>query len=253
MRLVLATMSLSSTTSTGGYISEKLFLPSAIWRTTQGAGAATKLVALETKVRMLDLLSNGLDGVDKAGRGLLLVPIESANATAVARQEADRFARELDSFEGLAEGVQSTLAKKLGPGVVGGTASMSAPNGGGGRKGSAASFASWSSKLSHSLNRVTNGNSLVDSQAAYVDAIAKVFKHAQCIDEHLATVLQGARSPDHDSPYDLLDRNLRLHVERYLRRCSDFFGHVVCRFVLQDVGVLLDKCVKRGGAWLSAD
>lgn len=137
MRLVLATMSLSSTTSTGGYISEKLFLPSAIWRTTQGAGAATKLVALETKVRMLDLLSNGLDGVDKAGRGLLLVPIESANATAVARQEADRFARELDSFEGLAEGVQSTLAKKLGPGVVGGTASMSAPNGGGGRKGSA--------------------------------------------------------------------------------------------------------------------
>lgn len=109
--------------------------------------------------------------------------------------------------------------------------------------------------------------SLVDSQAAYVDAIAKVFRQAQCIgaidfplrslqpshakltnvarrppDEHLAAVLQGGRSPDHDSPYDLLDRNLRLHVERYLRRCSEFFGHVVCRFVLQDVGVLLDKC-----------
>jgi hypothetical protein len=33
-----------------------------------------------------------------------------------------------------------------------------------------------------------------------------------------------------------------LHVERSLRRCSEFFGHVVCRFVLQDVGVLLDKC-----------
>lgn len=134
MRLVLATMS-SSPTSTGGYISEKLFLPSAIWRTSPGGGgAATKLVALETKVRMLDLLSNGLDGLDKAGRGLLLVPIESQNARAVARQEADRFARELDSFEGLAEGVQSTLAKKLGPGV----AVPSAPNGGGGgRKGSA--------------------------------------------------------------------------------------------------------------------
>jgi hypothetical protein len=134
MRLVLATMS-SSPTNTGGYISEKLFLPSAIWRTSPGGGgAATKLVALETKVRMLDLLSNGLDGIDKAGRGLLLVPIESQNARAVARQEADRFARELDSFEGLAEGVQSTLAKKLGPGV----AVPSAPNGGGGgRKGSA--------------------------------------------------------------------------------------------------------------------
>ncbi|GAA5993471.1 hypothetical protein JCM10908_002210 [Rhodotorula pacifica] len=242
MRLVSATM------SSGGYISEKLFVPAQIWTTQGGA----KLVAIETKVRMLDLLSNGLDGLEKAGRGLLLVPTGSASARAVARQEADRFARELDSFEGLAEGIQSTLAKKLGPGVVGGLASAYGGDVRNGRKGSSASFASWSSKLSHSLNRVTNGTSL-DSQAAYVDAVAKVFRQAQCLDEHLACALPGARSADDDSPYDLLDRNARQHLERYLRRSGDFFGHVICRFVLQDVGALLDKYVKRGGAWLAAD
>lgn len=142
MRLVLATMpSSSSSSSNGGYISEKLFVPAQVW-TTQGG---MKLVALETKVRMLDLLSTGLDALDRAGRGLLLVPTASASARAVVRQEAERFGRELDSFEGLAEGIQSTLAKKLGAGVVLGAGSGSAATGGSdrdpkyGRKGSTVS------------------------------------------------------------------------------------------------------------------
>lgn len=104
MRLVLSTMPPSA----GGYVSEKLFIPAQIWTTSAGA----KLVALETKVRMLDLLGTGLDALERAGRGLLLVPTASASARAVARQEADRFARELDGFEGLTEGVQSTLVRK---------------------------------------------------------------------------------------------------------------------------------------------
>lgn len=139
MRLVLATMpSSNGSTSGGGYLSERLYVPTQVW-TTQGGG---KLLALETKVRMLELISTGLDALEKAGRGLLLVPTASSSAHAAAREEAARFARELESFEGLAEGVQTTLSKKLGQGVIG---SFSGGGGGGaagekdartGRKGS---------------------------------------------------------------------------------------------------------------------
>ncbi|BGP66439.1 hypothetical protein NBRC10512_002495 [Rhodotorula toruloides] len=263
MRLVLATMppppNANGASSGGGYLSERLYVPAQVWTTQGGA----KLVALETKVRMLELISTGLDALEKAGRGLLLVPTASSSAHAAAREEAARFARELESFEGLAEGVQTTLNKKLGPGVIGSfSGGVSGGAGAGpekdaktGRKGSTASFSTWSSKLSASLNRVTNGVSL-DSQAAYVDAIAKVFRQGQCLDPHLAFIFASgpadAVNPE-DSPYALLPDADRHRLERQLRKSSEFFNQVVCRFVLRDVGVLLDKYVKRGGAWLSGE
>lgn len=115
MRLLVATIPSSSNGGGGGgYLSEKLFVPSQIWTTQGGA----KLLAIETKVRMLDLLSTGLDSLQTAGKGLLLVPLGSSAAEKFAKEEAARFGRELEAFEGLAEGVQSTLGKKLG-GVVG--------------------------------------------------------------------------------------------------------------------------------------
>ncbi|GEM11769.1 hypothetical protein Rt10032_c17g5786 [Rhodotorula toruloides] len=260
MRLVLATMpspsSANGFTSSGGYLSERLYIPAPVWTTPGGA----KLVALETKVRMLELISTGLDALEKAGRGLLLVPTASSSARAAAREEAGRFARELESFEGLAEGVQTTLNKKLGPGVIrsfsagvgGGMSGMSEKDAKTGRKGSTASFSTWSSKLSASLNRVTNGV----RRAAYVDAVAKVFKQAQCLDPHLAFILTAGSADavnSEDSPYTLLPAADQHRLERQLRKSSEFFNQVVCRFVLRDVGVLLDKYVKRGGAWLSGE
>ncbi|GAA6040814.1 hypothetical protein JCM8097_007724 [Rhodosporidiobolus ruineniae] len=280
MRLLVATIPSSSVSSTssntgGGYLSEKLFVPAQIWTTQGGA----KLVAIETKVRMLDLLSTGLDALDKAGKGLLLVPVHSSAAGPAARDEAARFARELEAFEGLAEGIQSTLGKKLGTGVIGvagggiGGGVGGAGAGGAqekdpktGRKGSTASFSAWSSKLSMSLNRVTSGVSL-DSQATYVDAIAKVFKQAQCLDHHLSLLFPSTTAHADDpsspsassaassssNPYLLLATPDRHRLERQLRKASEFFGVVICRFVLRDTGVLLDKYVKRGGAWLSGE
>ncbi|GAA6020518.1 hypothetical protein JCM10207_000029 [Rhodosporidiobolus poonsookiae] len=264
MRLVVATIPSSSSSSSGaggGYLSEKLFVPAQIWTTQGGA----KLVAIETKVRMLDLLSTGLDAVVQAGKGLLLVPTLSSAAPRAARDEAARFARELEAFEGLAEGIQSTLGKKLGQGVIGAPGGGIAGGGVGGaqekdpktgRKGSTASFSAWSSKLSMSLNRVTNGVSL-DSQATYVDAISKVFKQGQALDAHLALLFPSpspsSPSPAEPNPYTLLADADRHRLERQLRKSSEFFGQVICRFVLRDVGVLLDKYVKRGGAWLSGE
>ncbi|BGP43944.1 hypothetical protein JCM10449v2_008001 [Rhodotorula kratochvilovae] len=263
MRLVAATIPASGAPAAagggGGYLSERLFVPAQAWTTSAG----TKLVAIETKVRMLDLLSSGLDALDRAGRGLLLVPVGSSSAAGAAREEAARFARELESFEGLAEGIQSTLGKKLGQGVIGVPGGGIA--GGGlapgaqdrdakqGRKGSTASFSSWSSKLSMSLNRVVANGVSLDSQATYVDAIAKVFRQAQTLDLHLSLLFPSPTDDPADSAYALLPATDRHRLERHLRRASEFFAQAVCRFVLRDVGVLLDKYVKRGGAWLSGE
>ncbi|GAA5909617.1 hypothetical protein JCM8208_007202 [Rhodotorula glutinis] len=263
MRLVAATIATSEngvgggTSGGGGYLSERLFVPAHVWTTSAG----TKLVAIETKVRMLDLLTSGLDALDRAGRGMLLVPVGSSSAAAAAREEAARFAKELESFEGLAEGIQSTLAKKLGVGVIGvtggGIAGGAPPvrekDSKQGRKGSTASFSAWSSKLSMSLNRVVANGVSLDSQATYVDAIAKVFRQAQSLDRHFALVFPAATDSPADSAYALLPAADRHRLERHLRKSSEFFANVICRFVLRDTGILLDKYVKRGGAWLSGE
>lgn len=99
---------LSTIESPGAYLTARLYVPPQVW--TQGG---VKLVALETKVRMLDLLLTGLDGVDKAGSAFL-------NAgEGQGRWAAAEFVKELDAFEGLTDGIQSTLSKKLGYGTSG--------------------------------------------------------------------------------------------------------------------------------------
>lgn len=85
----------------GGYVTPRLYIPKQVW-----SQAGVKLVAVETKVRMLDLLSTGLEGVEGRGREL-------------ERGRGEGMVRELEAFEGLMEGIQSTLAKKLGYGTSG--------------------------------------------------------------------------------------------------------------------------------------
>lgn len=195
----------------GSFITPRIFVPQQIW--TQ---AGVKLVAIETKVRMLDLLSSGLETLALRG----LSPTQAAAPRAVlpleARAHLALLIRELDSFEGLMEGIGSTLEKKLGY----------APTLGSKKsvvscfpphfllilltwtdlaRFHQASFSAWSSKLSRSLDRVTNGRRWVvfflpplcsvlivchahrslDSPATYVDSIDKLFRQAHVIGECL--------------------------------------------------------------------
>jgi hypothetical protein len=97
MRQILASM------DGGAYVTPRLYIPKTVW--TQ---SGVKLVAVETKVRMLDLLLTGIEGVERAGNGLL-----DWRGGDVAR-EVKGLLGELEGFEGLLEGIQSTLGKKLG-------------------------------------------------------------------------------------------------------------------------------------------
>jgi hypothetical protein len=44
---------------------------------------------------------------------------------------------------------------------------------------------------------------------------------------------------------------LRIGLELSQRHAAEFFGFYICRFVLHDVSLLLDKFVKRGSEWVS--
>lgn len=89
---------LQSLEGTGAYVTPRLYVPPQVWNQS-----GVKLVAVETKVRMLDLLLSGLDAVNKGSSGW----VEGG-------QGHRAFAGELESLEGLMEGIQSTLSKKLG-------------------------------------------------------------------------------------------------------------------------------------------
>lgn len=92
----------------GAYLTPRLYIPKSLW-----SQSSMKLVHTETKVRMLDLLLNGLESIERAGDVLLLDGQIKAGNTGSKLDAANRLMRELESFEGMLEGVQSTLAKKL--------------------------------------------------------------------------------------------------------------------------------------------
>lgn len=41
-------------------------------------------------------------------------------------------------------------------------------------------------------------------------------------------------------------------LELSIRHAAEFFGFYICRFVLADLGTLVDKFVKRGSEWVLA-
>lgn len=61
-------------------------------------------------------------------------------------------------------------------------------------------------------------------------------------DRHFALVFPAATDSPADSAYALLPAADRHRLERHLRKSSEFFANVICRFVLRDTGILLDKC-----------
>ena len=98
---------IAASIETGGYITPRLYIPKSLW-----SQAGVKLVAIETKVRTLDILLTGVEGLEKYD-DFLVSPTSPLDA-AGAKDFASRFVKELDSFEGMMDGIQSTLSKKLG-------------------------------------------------------------------------------------------------------------------------------------------
>lgn len=98
----------------------------------------------------------------------------------------------------------------------------------------------------------------LDAPETYVAAIARLCLHVQVVDQHIACLRQP---PSYESKhlstvqsglqatYAELPHNSKVALDQRLRRCSDFFAKVICRMIITDLGVWLDKYSKRASAW----
>jgi hypothetical protein len=87
----------------------------------------------------------------------------------------------------------------------------------------------------------------LDSPAEYVQGLAKLFAHAQLLDEHTKALSNQPMAP----AYAAFPTDVRLSVEVKLKRISEFFATVVLTFVVRDLSQLLDKYVKKCEKWLA--
>ncbi|KEY68260.1 hypothetical protein S7711_04791 [Stachybotrys chartarum IBT 7711] len=77
--------------------------------------------------------------------------------------------------------------------------------------------------------------------ANYMSSLARLFDAAQVID-------QIARQVD-DPGLRHADKT-QVGLELCTRHAAEFFGFYICRFVLVDLGLLVDKFIKRGSEWV---
>ncbi|KAJ5485345.1 hypothetical protein N7539_005333 [Penicillium diatomitis] len=75
----------------------------------------------------------------------------------------------------------------------------------------------------------------------YMGALARLFDAAQILDQ----IAQQVEDPGlkHSSP-------THVGLELCTRHAAEFFGFYICRFALADVGLMLDKFIKRGSEWV---
>nr|AFN02851.1 hypothetical protein [Phakopsora pachyrhizi] len=122
-------------------------------------------------------------------------------------------------------------------------------------------------KLGKGFDRITNGRNTVDPSAIYVETISKLFEKSQVIDVHLASldrannalmlkgksrgigIVKRGGSEKRIGLYEFVGPQSKSQIEGRLRKVSEFYSMIVCRFVVADMGVLLDKYVKRAGSW----
>ncbi|KAL2753945.1 hypothetical protein ACRALDRAFT_1081190 [Sodiomyces alcalophilus JCM 7366] len=77
--------------------------------------------------------------------------------------------------------------------------------------------------------------------ANYMGSLARLFDAAQAVDQIARQVEDpGLRHAD----------KTQVGLELCTRHAAEFFGFYICRFVLADIGTLLDKYVKRGSEWV---
>jgi len=148
------------------------------------------------------------------------------------RQSAERWLKYLEEWNNVCESVLSSVGKKLGVGE-----SIT------GRKSSGVT--SWSGKFSRTFDRMTSGKNF-DSPAVYIHGLTKLFQQAQLFDEHIKAFSNSLVA----TPYSTLPPDLRHQIETRLKRSSEFFASVVLTWVIRDLGLLLDKYVKKGEKWL---
>ncbi|KAF9243932.1 hypothetical protein BU15DRAFT_86348 [Melanogaster broomeanus] len=213
------------TSRSGGYITRRLHVPQGVW--SQGGA---KLTNEPEKVRVVEVLCSALEemqqsSVEYFGAGSVCSGL-ALGIGSVGRKEAEAWVGKLEEFSSICDSVVANFGKKLGVGE----GFVSKKSGG---------VTSWGGKLTRQFDKFTHGKNL-DSPAAYVAGLSRLFMHAQLLDEHSKALLSQPTAPI----YAAFPTDLRTAAEVKLRRASEFFASVVLTFVIRDLAQLL-------GQWLA--
>ena len=122
------------------------------------------------------------------------------------------------------------------------------------------SFAGVERRAAH-RREATRDTSFDGPHSVYMAAVARLCDAAQAIGEFLIFPHTHHRSRDTNMFIDQVARQAEdpglkhsspTHVglELSTRHAAEFFGFYICRFVLSDIGVLIDKYVKRSTEWV---
>lgn len=256
----------------GGYISNKLFVPRDAWRVK-----GVKIKGMEEKTSQCDLLTAALQKlsrVDSEDADALLEEMQSFEN--VLEQAQVFLTRRLGNEVGVqgagtmfkdAEGVFESDGKPVprnnsvsAKGAfswrrlrskTSSTGLGSAYERSGGKKDGAnlgaaegmslATLPMTNNPTSKPGKRDAMGVQFSGPNAHYMAALARLFDAAQTIDQIARQVEDpGLRHAD----------KTQVGLELCTRHAAEFFAFYICRFVLQDLTLLLDKFIKRGSEWV---
>ncbi|KAK6361399.1 hypothetical protein TWF730_005131 [Orbilia blumenaviensis] len=258
----------------GGYLSQKLFVPREIWLMR-----GVKLKCVDEKIAASDSLTMALKKLstaDKSDADLLLKELQDLESV-MAKTETI-LTKKLGSDVG-ASGASAMFKStdgdgdSMGNGIDSSSSMKTSNSSSGGRSywkklrskntssiissssssytalPSARSLESYGENANHGGgNGVGYGSEMEDGVgfggfagpfAGYLHALSKLFEAAQVLDQ-LSVHIESNN----------IHIKTQIGLELSINRASEFFGLVVCRFVLADVTILLDKYLKRASEWV---
>ncbi|KAK0644376.1 hypothetical protein B0T16DRAFT_196182 [Cercophora newfieldiana] len=265
----------------GGYLSNKLFVPRDVWRVK-----GVKLKNLEDKISNCDYLTAALQKlakVDTCDADAVLEELQSLEGlleqvqatltrklgTEVGVQGAGTMFKDANGIDSEASAVPRSASvtgkgssfswrRLRSKGSSANLPSMGAQYGG--RSGSGGGVATpiegpgskevllpslpmTTHPTSRPAKRDVSSVAFSGPNATYMSSLAKLFDAAQAIDQIARQVEDpGLRHAD----------KTQVGLELCTRHAAEFFGFYICRFVLSDLTLMLDKFVKRGSEWVLA-
>jgi hypothetical protein len=253
----------------GGYLTAKLFVPRDIWRVKN-----IKLKAIDDKISQCDLLTAALlklAKVDTLDADAVLEEMQSFES--VMEQVRSVLQKKLgnevglSSSAGLFKGSPATeepqadpLAPKSsnvpGKSYLTGWRKLRSKSSGAG-VGSSHAPASSKDATKDSVTMATlpmteQPSSRVAKRniqqmqgtgpnASYMGALARLFDAVQVLDQIARQV---------EDPGLKCSSKTHVGLELCTRNAAEFFGFYICRFALSDIGLMLDKFIKRGSEWV---
>ncbi|ORY13309.1 hypothetical protein BCR34DRAFT_273764 [Clohesyomyces aquaticus] len=266
----------------GGYLSTKLFVPRDVWRVK-----GVKLKNVDDKIANCDLLSAALQrlsAVDTLDADAVLEEMQAFEV--ILDQVQTQLAKKLGNEVGV-HGINSLFkdAHTVGNGAATGEASEKGshgsqdhapPKSSSNSKSYLTSWRKLRSKnsavgLSNMAGAKGSGNEVPKDSltmatlpmtsmtnirfakrdvstvtfegpnSGYMASLARLFDSAQILDQ----IARQVEDPGlkHSSP-------THVGLELSARHAAEFFGFYICRFVLTDVTMMLDKFIKRGSEWV---